>query len=197
MPEEELIVQLNDFLTAGVHIGMKYRTRYMEKHIFKIRSDGLSVLNIQEINNRVKLLAKFLAKYNLKKILVVCRRDCGISSIKKFAELTGAMSFPGRYLPGSMTNPSFSGYIEPELLFTVDPWADKNAVNDALKIGIPIVALCDTNNTTNNVDLIVPCNNKGKKSLAFIFWVLTKELLKESGKIKDDSEYNVKPEDFE
>lgn len=197
MPEEDLVVPLNEFLTAGVHIGMKFRTKYMEKHIYKIRPDGLSVLNIQEINNRIKIVSKFLAGYDLKKLLVVCRRDLGINAVKKFSELIGCISKPGRYLPGSITNPSFSGYVEPEVLLAVDPWIDKNAVYDALKVGIPIIALCDTNNTTNNVDLMIPCNNKGKKAVAFIFWVLAKEILKQKGKIKEDSEYKAKIEEFE
>ena len=73
-------------------------------------------------------------------------------------------------------------FIETKLILVVDPWPDKNIVKDAIKIGIPVIALCDTNNETNNLDLVVPCNNKGKKSLGLIFWILAREYLKSKNK---------------
>ena len=81
-------------------------------------------------------------------------------------------------------------FIEAKLLFVVDPWIDKNAVKDASKIGIPVVALCDTNNDSLNVDMVAPCNNKGKKSLGLVFYILAREYLKSrkksfDGKIED------------
>lgn len=60
----------------------------------------------------------------------------------------------------------------------VDPWPDRNVINDAINMGIPVMALCDTNNASNNIDLVIPCNNKGKKSLGLIFWILAREYLK-------------------
>ena len=44
----------------------------------------------------------------------------------------------------------------------------------------------DTNNQANNLDLVVPCNNKGKKSLGLFFYILMREYLKSMGKIKSD-----------
>ncbi len=59
-------------------------------------------------------------------------------------------------------------------MVVTDVWPDRNAVQDAIKVGIPVIALCDTNNQVNNIDLVVPCNNKGKKSLGLAFYLLTK-----------------------
>jgi small subunit ribosomal protein S2 len=82
-------------------------------------------------------------------------------------------------------------FVEARLVFVVDPWIDKNAVKDASKLGIPVVGLCDTNNDSLNVDLVVPCNNKGKKSLGLVFYILARDYL---GSMKKD--FSSKIEDF-
>ncbi len=196
MAEEQFLVPLEDYLKAGLHIGTKFRTKYMSKFIYKIRPDGLSVFNVEQINERLKMAANMLAKYDPKDIIVVCRRENGWKAVKKFSELTGIKSFIGRYPPGILTNANLEDFVEAKLILVADPWPDKNAVNDASKLGIPVIALCDTNNDAKNIDLVVPCNNKGKKSLAIIFYVLAKEFLKNKGIIKSDKDFKVKIEDF-
>lgn len=192
MAEEEFLVPLESYLKAGLHIGTKYKTEYMKPFIYKIRGDGLSILNIQEINKRIKILAGFLAQYEPEEILVVGRRENSWKALRKFSEVTGIKTFVGRYPPGVLLNPELEAFIEVKLLFVVDPWPDKNVIEDALKIGIPVVALCDTNNTANDLDLVIPCNNKGKKSLGLIFYILAREYLK----LKKKEELKVKPEEF-
>jgi len=176
--EEKLLIPLEQYLKAGIHIGTKFKTKYMDKFIYKARNDGLLVLNVQEINNRLITACNFLSQYEPEDIVVVCRRENGWHSVKLFSEVTGIRSFAGRYPPGIMTNSSLDNFTEAKVLFVVDPWPDKNAVKDAIKVRIPVIALCDTNNESNNLDLVVPCNNKGKKSLGLIFWILASEYLK-------------------
>jgi len=176
--EQELLVPLDDYLKAGLHIGTKFRTKYMAPFIYKVRSDGLSVLNVQEIDNRIKIAGDFLSQYEPGDILVVCRRENGWHAVKMFSKVTGTRVFAGRYPPGSLTNPSLKDFFEVKLIFVCDPWPDKNIVDDAHQLGIPVIALADSNNTSNNVDLIVPCNNKGKKSLGLVFWILARDYLK-------------------
>lgn len=171
---EDLLIPNDDYLKSGIHIGTKFRTKHMENFIYKTRADGLSVLNIQQIDQRIRLAADMLSKYNPEDILIVCRRENGWKAVKKFSELTGVKYFAGRYPPGVLTNPSLKNFIEAKVILVVDAWPDKNAVEDALKIGIPVIALCDTNNQANNIDLVVPCNNKGKKSLGLFFFLVTK-----------------------
>jgi small subunit ribosomal protein S2 len=180
--QEQFLVPLEEYLKVGIHIGTKFRTKYMAPFIYKTRPDGLVVLNVQEIDKRIKLAANLLSQYNPEDILVVCRRENGWKAINLFSKLTGIKTFTGRYPPGILTNPNLKTFIETKLIFVVDPWPDKNVVKDALKIGIPVLALCDTNNETNNLDLVVPCNNKGKKSLGLIFWILAREYLKSRNK---------------
>lgn len=194
--EDQLLVPLDDYLKVGLHIGTKFRTKFMSSFIYKVRQDGLAVLNVQEINKRLSYAAKLMSKYDPEDILVVCRRENGWKPVKMLNKFTGIRIFAGRYPPGILTNSNLENFIEVKLIMVTDPWPDKNALFDAAKLGIPVIALCDTNNDASNIDLIIPCNNKGKKSLALVFWILTKEYLKAKGKIKLDSEFKATIDDF-
>ena len=175
---EQLLVPNDEYLKAGVHIGTKFKTKYMENFIYKTRGDGLSVLNVQSINDRLKILINFLKNYEPEDVLIVSRRENGWKPVKAFGKATGTRISVGRYPPGLLTNPNLRTFIEAKVLIATDSWPDRNAIEDARKIGIPIVSFCDTNNQTNNIDLVIPCNNKGKKSLGLLFFILAKELLK-------------------
>ncbi len=196
MAEEKLLTDLNQYLKAGVHIGTKFRTKYMSQFIYKIRPDGLAVLNLQKIDNRIGVAGKFLANYKPEDILIVGRRENSWDALNMFSKATGIRCIAGRYPPGMLTNPILEIFAEAKLLFVVDPWLDKNALNDAVKIGIPIVAICDTNNESNLIDLVIPCNNKGKKSIGLLFYILAREYLKNKGIIKSNEEFKYKEEDF-
>ena len=194
--EDKFLVARDVYLKSGIHIGTKFRTKYMEQFIYKTRPDGLSVLNLQKTDERIKITADFLAQYDEKDILIICRRENGWKAVDLFGKLTGIRTFAGRYPPGILTNPNLEDYTEAKIIMVVDAWPDRNAVMDAVKVGIPIIALCDTNNQSNYLDLVVPCNNKGKKSLGLLFYILTKEFLKVRGKMKSDEEFTQKVEDF-
>jgi small subunit ribosomal protein S2 len=196
MTEENFLIAQETYLKAGIHIGTKFKTKYMEKFIYKTRPDGLSVLNLQKIDERIALCAQFLARFEPEDIIIVSRRENGWKAIKEFSKVTGVRAIAGRYPPGIMTNPALENYMEMKVLLVTDSWPDRNAIKDASKIGIPVVALCDTNNTANNIDLVVPCNNKGKKSLGLFFWLLAREFLKLKGKVKNDDDFKPEIDDF-
>ncbi len=193
---EEFLVPLDDYLKVGIHIGTKLKTKHMAPFIYKIRPDGLPVLNVQEIDKRLRMAADFLSRYDIKEIIVVCRRENGWKPVQKFAEATGTKIIIKRYPPGILTNPDLENFTEAKVLLVTDPWPDRNAVKDASRIGIPVVALCDTNNEPSDIDLVVPCNNKGKKSLGLIFWILARELLKNKNLIKTEKDMKFSIEDF-
>src|SRR3989344_2288117 len=192
---EELLVDNDTYLKAGIHIGTKFKTRFMENFIYKTRPDGLSVLNVQKIDERIRTMASFLSKYEPNDILIASRRENGWMPVKLFGKITGVKVFAGRYPPGTLTNPQLKSYIEAKIVVVTDAWPDRNVVLDAIKIGIPVIALCDTNNQANNIDLVVPCNNKGKKSLGLLFYILTREYMKLRGTIKSNEEFTKTAED--
>lgn len=183
---EKLITTLDDYLAAGIHIGTRQKNADMKPYIYKVRSDGLYVLDVKKTDERIRVAAKFLAKFPPDKILVVSRRQYGQRPIKDFAKIIGAISIAGRFVPGTLTNPNYPKFIEPEVLIATDPRGDEQALKEATNIGIPVVALCDTDNAAGGVDIIIPTNNKGKKALALIYWMLAKEVLRERGELPED-----------
>jgi small subunit ribosomal protein S2 len=194
--ENKFLVPQDTYLKSGIHIGTKFKTKYMDQFIYKTRPDGLSVLNLQKIDERIGIAASMLAQYKPEEILVVSRRENGWKAVRKFGKMTNAKVFAGRYPPGILTNPALENFMEVKIILVTDSWPDRNAIKDALQVGIPVIALCDTNNQTNNIDLVVPCNNKGKKSLGIIFYILTREYLKKRQLIKSDEEFKATVDDF-
>ena len=193
---ESFVIPLDDYLKVGLHIGTKFRNKYMEPFIYKIRSDGLSVMNVKKIDERIGVAAKFISRYAPSDILIICRRENGWTAVEKFSELTGVPVIAGRYRPGSLTNPKLECFKEIKLMLIVDPWPDKNAIHDAGLVGIPVIALCDTNNEATHIDLVVPCNNKGRRSLGLLFWILAREYLKSRGVISSNEDYKTAIDEF-
>jgi len=194
--QQQFLAPQDQYLKSGIHIGTKFKTKYMEQFIYKTRPDGLSILNLQKIDERIRIASNFLSQYAPEEILVVSRRENAWKAVKMFGKVTGIKVITGRYPPGMLTNPSLEIYYEAKILLATDSWPDRNAILDANKVGIPVAALCDTNNQSNNIELVIPCNNKGKKSLGLFFYILAKEYLKKKGVIKKDSEFKEKIEDF-
>ena len=188
----ESIIPQEDYLTAGIHIGTQQKTKEMMRFVYRVRTDGLYVLDIQATDSRIRLAAKMLAKYDPKRILIVSSRQYGHYPSEMLAKATNANVITGRFIPGTLTNPKLNKFIEPDVLLVTDPGGDAQAVNEAVSIGIPVIALCDTNNSTSNVEIVIPTNNKGRKALALIYWLLAKQVLTEKG---DAINYTV--EEFE
>ncbi len=194
---EEYLVPLDQYLAAGVHIGTQQKTQDMKKFIYRVRQDGLYVLDVRKTDERLRVAGKFLAKFDPESILAVSVRLYGQKPVKKFGEVTGARAIPGRFLPGTMTNPQVKNFFEPDVIIITDPRADHQAMKEAVEIGIPIVALVDTENFLSYVDLAIPTNNKGRKALALIYWILAREILYNRKEIESREDFKVPVEDFE
>ena len=194
MPDDEadLLIPVEDYLAAGVHIGTQQKTQSMERFIHRVRTDGLYVLDVSTTDERIRTAASFLANYEPEQILVASSRQYGRFPAEKFADAVGARARTGRFIPGTLTNPDYEGYIEPDVVVVTDPIGDSQAVKEAITVGIPVIAMCDSNNTTSNVDLVVPTNNKGRKALSVIYWLLANETLDRRG-----AEPTYALEDFE
>jgi len=169
----------------------------MEPFIYRVRPDGLYVLDIKKTDERIRVAAKFLSRFEPSKIAVVASRLYGRQPVRKFCELTGAIPIVGRFIPGSLSNPLYPNRIEPEVIVVTDPRADSQAVTEAAKVGVPVVALCSTDNNFEGIDLIIPTNNKGRKALATIYWLLARQVLRERGELASDQDLNVPIEDFQ
>jgi len=193
----ELLIPEETYLTSGVHIGTQQKSASMRRFVYKVRYDGLHVLDIRETDRRIRLAAKFLATYPADRILAVSQRQYGQKPVRVFAKTIGAISYSERFVPGCLTNPNLADYFEPKVLVVTDPATDQQALSEAVSIGIPVVGLCDVNNETRNVDLVIPANNKGRVALATVYWLLTREILKARGGTSADQPYALTIEEFQ
>jgi small subunit ribosomal protein S2 len=170
----------------AVNIGTQQKSADMARFIDTVRDDGLYLLDVNMTDSRIRTTAEFLNKFEAPRIMVVSARQYGQRPARKFAEAVGAHSAVGRFIPGSLTNPALRSYVEPDILFVTDPAADQQALKEAVNTGLPVVGIVDANNNLRNVDVAVPANNKGRRSLALIYWLLAREVLKVRGETTDE-----------
>jgi small subunit ribosomal protein S2 len=196
-PMEGLLLSQDSLLSTGIHIGTKIKTRDMEPFIYRVRGDGLFVLDLKKTDERIRTTAKFLARFEPTKIAVAAARLYAHEPVMKFCEIVGATPITGRFVPGMLLNPIYPRRIEPDVILVSDPRADFQAVKEASSMGIPIIALCSTDNDFGYVDLVIPTNNKGRRALAVIYWLLARQVMRERGEIAPDGEMAVSLEDFE
>lgn len=177
----------------AVHIGTNQKSADMRGFLDHIQQDssGLHLIDVNQTDERIRVVAKFLSNYESDRVLVVSARQYGQRPARKFAQAIGAKHIVGRFIPGTLTNPSLRTYIEPEVILVTDPAADAQALSEAVKSGLPVVAICDANNRLRNVDLALPANNKGRRSLALVYWLLAREMLKAIDTVKNDMEWEL------
>jgi len=197
VPEEELLMPRDTLLSAGIHIGTRMKTGDMEQFIYRVRADGLFVLDVKKTDDRIRVAGKFLARFEPGKVAAAAARLYAQEPVTRFCQLTGATPVIGRFIPGLLSNPLYPNRIEPEVLIVSDPRADGQAVKEAASVGIPVVALCSTDNEFNGVDLVIPTNNKGRRALAVIYWLLAKQILRERGELAMDKDLPLTIDDFE
>jgi small subunit ribosomal protein S2 len=196
-PEEGLLLPRDTLLSAGIHIGTRMKTGDMEQFIYRVRPDGLFVLDVKKTDERIRSAAKFLARFEPSKVAAAAARLYAQEPVEKFCEVTKATQVVGRFIPGLLSNPLYPNRIEPEVLVVSDPRADAQAVKEAAAVGIPVVALCSTDNEFTGVDLVIPTNNKGRRALAVIYWLLARQVLRERGELAADKDLPMAIDDFE
>lgn len=184
-------------LATGIRVGTPVKTKFMTPFIVRANPEGLYILDISKTLSRIDVAAKFISRAEIARVAITSAREYGKTPVQKFCELTGAMSILGRFMPGTFTNPSLPDYMEPEVVVVTDPQADQQAVIEATRAGVPVIAISNSDNVTSKVDLVIPANNRGRKALATVYWLLAREVLKKQGKIKSDSGMPVSIDDFE
>ena len=178
-------------LTTGIRVGTAVKTKFMQPFITQASPEGLYLLDLDITLSRIQTAAKFIKKFDIKKVIVYSGRSYATTPIEKFCELTGAEKMLGRFMPGTLTNPSLPYYSEPKLILVSDPQVDAQAITEATNAGIPIIGIANTDNVTSKLDLVIPANNRGRKSLATVYWLLAREILQDPETMK----YEI--EDFE
>ena len=188
MSDVEYLLPLDTYHQHFVHIGTQQSSAHMVPFLEdqKQEGTGLYLINLDETNKRFSTVSNFLSKFKPENILVVSARQYGQRPARRFAQAIGARHIVGRFIPGTLTNPRLRSYIEPEVIVVTDPQADQQALSEAVNTGLPVVGICDANNTLRFVDIVLPANNKGRRSLALVYWLLAREVVKAQGRVTDD-----------
>jgi len=188
----DLLISEEAYRNSAIHIGTKIRSADMKKFTSYVNKEGLNILDVKKIDERIRIAAKFLSRYDPQGIVFIASREYAKKPVKAVAAAISAKAITERFIPGSFTNPIIPGYVEPDVVVINDPATDNQALREAVANGVPVVALCHTNNSTSFVDLVIPGNNKGRESLALIYFLLAKEILR----IKEKDISQLKQEDF-
>ena len=184
-------------LATGIRVGTQIKTKFMKSFITKASPEGLYMLNIDITLERIKTAAKFINRVGTDKLIVCTGRRYAETPIEKFCEMLDSKKLLGRFMPGTLTNPSLPYYIEPKLVLISDPQVDEQAITEETNAGIPIIGIANTDNITSKLDVIIPANNRGRKALATVYWLLVRQILIERGELKEDESMKYEIDDFE
>lgn len=198
--ERLVVAQLSEksLLATGIRIGTLVKTKSMNQFISRTRADGLHILDVGKSLSRIETAGRFIARAaEIERVVIYSSREYGQVPVEKFTELTGATSVTGRFMPGTFTNPLYPKHIDPEIVIVTDPAMDSQAVVEASNIGVPTIAICDTDNICENIDFVIPANNRGRKALAAVIWLLARSVLIHSGIQTADQPLKYTIDDFE
>ena len=184
-------------LTTGIRVGTQVKTKFMKPFITKASPEGLYMLDLDITLEKIQAAAKFINRLGTDNLIVCSGRQYAETPIEKFCEVLESKKLLGRFMPGTLTNPTLPYYIEPKLVLISDPQVDEQAVTEATNAGIPVIGIANTDNITSNLDIIIPANNRGRKALATVYWLLVRQILIERGELKEDESMKYEIDDFE
>ncbi len=184
-------------LSTGIRIGTLVKTKSMAQFVSRTQANGLHVIDVSKTLSRIDAAARFISRAEIGRVVVYSAREYAKTPIEKFCEVTKAIPLTGRFMPGTFTNPLFPSHLDPEVVVIADPAVDFQALDEASKLGVPVVAICDTDNITENVDVVIPANNRGRSALAAVFWLLARYVLLHSGALGSDQMMKYTLNDFE
>ena len=144
------------------------------------------MFNVEKLWEKLMAASRIIASIpDTSTVIAISGRPYGQRAVYKFAQHTNTSPVIGRWTPGMLTNQNTKKYVEPRLLILTDPRIDYNALLESSYMNIPIIALCNTDNSLSFVDCAIPCNNRSKKSLAMIYWIITREVKILKGELKE------------
>jgi len=184
-------------IACGVHLGSQNVDTSMARYVFKRNENGAHVIDIRKTWEKLQLAARaIVAIENPKDVCAVAL--AGISStpvaqraVLKLGQHLGCRTIAGRFTPGTFTNQQQSHFFEPRLLIASDTRKDHQPIVEASYVNMPVIAFCNTDSSLRGIDIAIPCNTNGKNSIALMYWLLSREVLRLSNTISRSKEWTV------
>ncbi|CAH8834256.1 unnamed protein product [Trichobilharzia szidati] len=184
-------------LAAQVHVGETTMNFQMANYVHGRTKEGFHIIKLDKTWEKILLSARAIAAIDYPAgVFAIGSRPYTQRAVLKFANYTRTTAMAGRFTPGAFTNQKQACYREPRLLVVSDPLSDHQAVIEASRVNVPVIAFCNTDTPLHRVDIVIPCNTKSTHSIAVVWWLLAREVRRIRGEDIRLQQWSVLPDLF-
>jgi len=184
-------------IACSVHIGSQNMDVSMTRYVFKRNENGAHIFDLKKTWEKLQLAARAIVCIeNPKDVCSVALSGQNTvpyaqRAVLKLGQYLGCRTIAGRFTPGTFTNQQQSHFFEPRMLIASDTRKDHQPIVEASYVNMPVIAFCNADSSLRGIDIAIPCNTQGKNSIALMYWMLAREVLRLHNTITRDKEWDV------